>query len=121
MDGLWPIPARAIDDASYRAPQNEGLSDMRLLAFGALMALAVAPEALAQDPRDVPVERDLQRMDRIDRRLGRDGIRRVDPNVTPDNPDGVVGFDGPPFNDGDRGVIDDGPLPPGSPADLDDD
>ena len=52
---------------------------------------------------------------------GRDGIRRVDPNVTPDNPDGVVGFDGPPFNDGDRGVIDDGPLPPGSPADLDDD
>ena len=92
---------------------------MRLLAFGALMALAVTPEALAQDPRDVPVQRDLKRMDRIDKRLDRDGSRQVDPNVTPDNPDGVVGFDGPPFNYGDPGVIDDGPLPPGSPADTD--
>ncbi|KST56806.1 hypothetical protein AO398_09500 [Methylobacterium sp. GXS13] len=93
---------------------------MRLLTFGALMALSVSPEALAQDPRDVPVQRDLKRMDRIDKRLGRDGSRPVDPNVTPDNPDGVVGFDGPPFNYGDPGVIDDGPLPPGSPADTDD-
>ena len=93
---------------------------MRLLTFGALMALSVSPEALAQDPRDVPVQRDLKRMDRIDKRLGRDGSRPVDPNVTPDNPDGVVGFDGVPDNYGDRGVIDDGPLPPGSPADTDD-
>ncbi|SFM16475.1 hypothetical protein [Methylobacterium pseudosasicola] len=94
---------------------------MRHLALGALMVLSVSPEALAQDLRDVPVQRDLKRMDRIDRRLGRDGIRPIDPNVTPDNPDGVVGFDGPPFNDGDPGVIDGGPLPPGSPADSDDD
>lgn len=94
---------------------------MRVLAFGALMALSGFPEALAQDPQDVPVQRDLKRMDRIDKRLGRDGVRRVDPNVTPDNPDGVVGFDGPPFNYGDPGVIGDAPLPPGSPADIDDD
>ena len=94
---------------------------MRLLALGAVMALAVSPEASAQDPRDVPVQRDLKRMDRIDRRLDRDGAPRVDPNVTPDNPDGVVGFDGPPLDYGDRGVGTDGPLPPGSPADADDD
>jgi len=94
---------------------------MRLLALGAVMALTAAPEALAQSMQDVPVQRDLRRMERLDRRLDRDGIRRVDPNVTPDNPDGVVGFDGVPDNYGDRGVIDDGPLPPGSPADTDDD
>ncbi|MGF3022725.1 hypothetical protein ACQVP2_07845 [Methylobacterium aquaticum] len=40
---------------------------------------------------------------------------RPNPNVTPSNPMGVVGFDGPPG--GTTSVIgDDGPLPPGSPA-----
>jgi hypothetical protein len=76
---------------------------------------------IAQAQQDIPIQRDLKRMDRLDQRLGRDDpALQVDPNVTPDNPDGVVGFDGPPFNYGDPGVMGDGPLPPGSPADDDD-
>ncbi|MCJ2084295.1 hypothetical protein [Methylobacterium sp. J-090] len=83
------------------------------------MVVAFAGNAFAQD---IPIQRDLKRMDRIDRRLDRENTgRRIDPNVTPDNPDGVVGFDGPPSNYGDPGVIGDGVLPPGSPADSDDD
>jgi hypothetical protein len=44
----------------------------------------------------------------------------VDPNVSPDNPDGVVGFDGPPgmFE---NGVENGSPIPSGSPVDDDDD
>jgi hypothetical protein len=95
---------------------------MKSLASAALVVISTSCAALAQSAQDIPVQQDLRRMDRIDRRLGRDDAgRRVDPNVTPDNPDGVVGFDGPPFNYGDPGVIGDGPLPPGSPADDDDD
>lgn len=93
---------------------------MRLLAAGTLVVFAFAPDAFAQG-QDVPIRRDLRRMERLERRLGTERSPAVDPNVTPDNPDGVVGWDGPPFNYGDPGVIDDGPLPPGSPADIDDD
>lgn len=95
---------------------------IRVPLVGLLLA-AAGPVAIAQAQQDIPIQHDLKRMDRIDRRLGipEDAGRRVAPNVTPDNPEGVVGFDGPPFNYGDPGVIgEDGPLPPGSPADDDD-
>ena len=84
-----------------------------------VLAICLAGGAQAQETRDVPIGRDLRRIDRIDRRLERPRPQRVDPNVTPDNPDGVVGFDGPPgiFEDG---VDASGPLPPGSPAGEDD-
>jgi hypothetical protein len=98
----------------------QGLSEMKLLAIGALMAFAAAPDAVAQD-QDVPIRRDLKRMQLIEQRLDRDRPPTIDPNVTPDNPNGVVGWDGPPFNYGDPGVVDGGPLPPGSPADIDED
>ncbi|ACL57229.1 hypothetical protein [Methylobacterium nodulans] len=77
-------------------------------------------DALAQGSTEVPIQRDLQRERRLERRLGRDRPPAVDPNVTPDNPDGVVGFDGPPGIFG-NDVEDSGPLPPGSPADIDED
>nr|WP_049961841.1 hypothetical protein [Methylobacterium sp. B34] len=93
---------------------------MKLLAIGALMAFAAPLDAVAQD-QDVPIRRDLKRAQRIEQRLNRDPAPAIDPNVTPDNPDGVVGWDGPPFNYGDPGVVDGGPLPPGSPADIDED
>ena len=94
---------------------------MNRIALATLLLTGTAPMSLAQAQQDIPIQRDLDRMDRLDQRLGRDDTgQRVDPNVTPDNPDGVVGFDGPPFNYGDPGVIGDGPLPPGSPADDDD-
>ena len=92
---------------------------MKLLILGALMTLSIFPGAMAQEPRDVPIQRDLGRMKRLDRRLDQNGPLEIDPNVTPDNPDGVVGWDGPPFNYGDPGVVDGGPLSPGSPADTD--
>ncbi|KQS58184.1 hypothetical protein ASG32_31525 [Methylobacterium sp. Leaf361] len=93
---------------------------MKLLAIGALMAFATPLDAVAQD-QDVPIRRDLERTQRIEQRLNRDRAPAIDPNVTPDNPDGVVGWDGPPFNYGDPGVLGGGPLPPGSPADIDED
>lgn len=84
-----------------------------------LLALQTPGVAWAAPAEDVPIGRDLRRMERLDRRLDIPRPRRVDPNVTPDNPDGVVGFDGPPgiFEDG---VDSGGPLPPGSPAAEDD-
>ena len=94
---------------------------MRLLTAGAFMACSITTGALAQEANDVPIRRDLKRVERLERRLDRDRPPMIDPNVTPDNPDGVVGWDGPPFNYGDPGVIDGGPLPPGSPADIDED
>ncbi|MFD0938969.1 hypothetical protein [Methylobacterium trifolii] len=93
---------------------------MKTLILAALMALAAGSEAVAQAAQDVPIQRDLRRMDRIDERLGRNRPPRVDPNVSPDNPDGVVGFDGPP-DDFEDSIEDRGPLPPGSPADIDED
>lgn len=85
-----------------------------LAGFG----IASGTGALAQNARDVPIARDLTREERIERRLNRNRPPPVDPNVSPDNPDGVVGFDGPPGIPEDN--IDAGPLPPGSPADADD-
>ncbi|WP_019903679.1 hypothetical protein [Methylobacterium sp. 77] len=85
-----------------------------------LFAASPAAEALAQSPRDVPITQDLRREERIERRLDRDMPPPVDPNVTPDNPDGVVGFDGPPgvFENGvERGS----PLSSGSLEEDDDD
>lgn len=84
-----------------------------------ILGLGAAADALAQ-PRDVPVQRDLRRMEQLDRQLGRSPSGRVDPNVTPDNPDGVVGFDGPPDLDGED-IINSDPLPPGAPVDEDED
>ncbi|MEH3147831.1 MAG: hypothetical protein PGN34_21375 [Methylobacterium frigidaeris] len=86
----------------------------------ALGVLALgAGGAVAQRSEDVPIGRDLRRMEQLDRRLDRNRPPPVDPNVSPDNPDGVVGFDGAPdiFSDD---IEDDGPMPPGSPADIDD-
>lgn len=94
---------------------------MRLLCAGAFIATFTASWAQAQEPGDVPIRRDLKRVERLERRLDWDRPPMIDPNVTPDNPDGVVGWDGPPFDYGDPGVVDGGPLPPGSPADIDED
>ncbi|KAB1074100.1 hypothetical protein F6X51_09715 [Methylobacterium planeticum] len=87
--------------------------------FLSVLAIGCATAAMAQSAQDVPIERDLRREQRIERRLDRNSPPPVDPNVSPDNPDGVVGFDGPPGIPEDN--IDSGPLPPGSPADADDD
>ncbi len=94
---------------------------MTRLTVAALVFALTSPVIVAQAQQDIPIQRDLKRVDRLDQRLGREDTElKVDPNVTPDNPDGVVGFDGPPFNYGDPGVMGDGPLPPGSPAADDD-
>lgn len=96
---------------------------MKRASLALLVFATVDGTSVAVAQQDIPIQRDLKRMDRIDRHLGipEDAGRRVAPNVTPDNPDGVVGFDGPPSNYGDPGVIGDaGPLPPGSPVDDDD-
>ena len=88
---------------------------IRIGAAAILVALGLA-QANAQS-RDIPIERDLQLERRLDRDI--DGNRAPrDSFVTPDNPDGVVGFDGPP-DPIDDGVDQGGPLPPGSPADPD--
>lgn len=103
------------------APGREGPIAMTRLTVAALVFALASPAIVAQAQQDIPIQQDLKRMDRLDQRLGREDTElKVDPNVTPDNPDGVVGFDGPPFNYGDPGVMGDGPLPPGSPADDDD-
>ncbi|GJD49689.1 hypothetical protein OPKNFCMD_2422 [Methylobacterium crusticola] len=96
---------------------------MRAMIAAALLGTvgaAFAADAYAQGSNEVPIQRDLQRERRLERRLGRDRPPPVDPNVSPDNPDGVVGFDGPPgiFDDD---IEDSGPMAPGSPADIDDD
>ncbi|AWN39126.1 hypothetical protein DK427_19975 [Methylobacterium radiodurans] len=75
--------------------------------------LVTADAARAQVSREVPIQRDLD----VERRLDRNAPPTADPNVSPDNPDGVVGFDGPPGIP--ENNIDAGPLPPGSPADAD--
>ncbi|AWN43661.1 hypothetical protein [Methylobacterium durans] len=79
--------------------------------------LVLAEQAAAQGARDVPIARDLERERRLERRLDLNRPPPTDPNVSPDNPDGVVGFDGPPGIPEDD--IESGPLPPGSPADAD--
>ncbi|AWB20156.1 hypothetical protein DA075_03745 [Methylobacterium currus] len=97
---------------------------MRAMVAAALLgALCVesASALLAQGSDDVPVQRDLRRERRLERRLQDGQPPAFDPNVTPDNPDGVVGFDGPPGLFDDNDVEESGPMAPGSPADLDDD
>lgn len=89
------------------------------VALASFLGLIFGGHALGQGSREVPVERDLERMERIDRRLDRNGLSPAGPNVSPDNPDGVVGFDGPPGIPGDN-VDTGGPLPPGSPANAND-
>lgn len=86
-------------------------SPLVLALLGA--GLVTAEAAMAQASRDVPVRRDLD----VERRLDRNALPMTDLNVSPDNPDGVVGFDGPPGILGNN--IDAGSLPPGSPADAD--
>lgn len=75
--------------------------------------IVMAGAARAQVSQEVPITRDLD----VERKLDRNLRPSRDPNVSPDNPDGVVGFDGPPGIPADN--IDAGPLPPGSPADAD--
>ncbi|KMO32276.1 hypothetical protein VQ02_23840 [Methylobacterium variabile] len=78
-------------------------------------------DLLARESDEVPIQRDLRREQRLDRRLQDARPPAGDPNVSPDNPDGVVGFDGPPGLFDDNDVEESGPMAPGSPADIDDD
>ena len=85
----------------------------RVLA-AALLAGA-ATQAVAQTSGPVPVARDVQRERTESRQLDR-RPSVVDRNVvTPGNPGGVAGFDGPPGIVGDS-VGSYGPLPPGGPG-----
>ena len=95
------------------------MTSMRVTVCLAGLILSLV-EASAQNSRYVPVERDLQRERRIERDIDQNQLPPTDSFVTPDNPDGVVGFDGPP-DPMDNGVDSGGPLPPGSPADIDQD
>lgn len=82
-----------------------------------LLGVSLAADAWAQGAPEIPIERDLRRERRIERRL--EALPdQPGANASPDNPDGVVGFDGPP-NDGINAVITGGPLPPGSPSNPD--
>ena len=76
-------------------------------------ALGLATAASAQETRKIPVERDLRELERSDRRLGVEPGGNTAPNVTPANPSGVAGFNGPPGIYGDS-VGNVGPLPPGA-------
>ncbi|KMO35102.1 hypothetical protein VQ03_22355 [Methylobacterium tarhaniae] len=83
------------------------------LALVGLLGLTLAGPAFARDALDITVSPRATRADP----LATGSVRplRPNPNVTPSNPMGVVGFDGPPG--GTTSVIgDDGPLAPGSPA-----
>ncbi|KMO32473.1 hypothetical protein VQ02_23550 [Methylobacterium variabile] len=78
-----------------------------------LLGLALAGPAVAQEALDITVSPRATPLDPP--ATGSVRPVRPNPNVTPSNPMGVVGFDGPPG--GTTSVIgDDGPLPPGSPA-----
>ncbi|WP_309296448.1 hypothetical protein [Methylobacterium frigidaeris] len=95
---------------------------MIAVALLGVVCIDAGTALFAQGSDDVPIQRDLRRERRLERRLHQDGQPpALDPNVTPDNPDGVVGFDGPPGLFDDNDVEDDGPMAPGSPADIDDD
>ena len=79
-----------------------------------VLVLASAGSALAQAPREIPIGEGLQRerLSLTQRRL--ESARWLpNPNASPGNPRGVVGFGGSP-NDGINAVINSGPLPPGS-------
>ncbi|TGD93425.1 hypothetical protein [Methylobacterium nonmethylotrophicum] len=83
------------------------------LALAGLLGLALAGPAFAQGALDMTVSPRATPLDPP----ATGSVRAVRPNptVTPSNPMGVVGFDGPPG--GTTSVIgDESPLPPGSPA-----
>jgi hypothetical protein len=84
------------------------------LALAGLLALGLAGPAAAQEALDITVSpRATPPIDPS--ATGSVRTVRPNPNVTPSNPMGVVGFDGPPG--GTTSVIgDDEPLAPGSPA-----
>ncbi|AWB20821.1 hypothetical protein DA075_07755 [Methylobacterium currus] len=85
-----------------------------MLAVIGLLGLALAGPASAQEALDITVSP--RATTPIDPPVT-GSVRKVrpNPNVTPSNPMGVVGFDGPPG--GTTSVIgDDEPLSPGSPA-----
>ncbi|GJD62778.1 hypothetical protein [Methylobacterium frigidaeris] len=83
------------------------------LALAGLLGLALAGPALAQEALDITVSPRATPADPL--ATGSVRTVRPNPNVTPSNPMGVVGFDGPPG--GTTSVIgDDEPLAPGSPA-----
>ena len=81
------------------------------------LATGTATIAAAQGPSQIPVGEDLRRLDRTEQRIesGPDRRRSVplDRNVSPTNPSGVPGFDGPPGTVGDS-VGSYGALPPGA-------
>lgn len=85
------------------------------LVLGLNLGLTTAALAQggAQEGRKIPIERDLRDLERSDRRLGIEPNRTAEPNVTPANPSGVAGFNGPPGIYGDS-VGNVGPLPPGA-------
>lgn len=84
-----------------------------VLAAGLGLATAASAQGTAPEGRKIPIERDLRTLERNDRRLGIDPNRTAEPNVTPANPSGVAGFNGPPGIYGDS-VGNVGPLPPGA-------
>ncbi|MFE1600400.1 hypothetical protein [Methylobacterium sp. ID0610] len=99
-----------------------------LLVLSALCT-ASAPVVQAGEMRRVPIEHDLDRLDRVDARLMRNGFipvsrmeelerRGYGRGYATRDPSGVVGFSGPPGIIGDS-VNSLSPLPPGSPASLD--
>lgn len=92
-----------------------------LLAGAAIAGLAL-PAAAAPRSRDVPVTQDLGTMREVDRALGIDLDKQAagNPNETLTNPDGVVGFDGPPGGGMDDGVDYGSPMPEGDIGDIDD-
>jgi hypothetical protein len=106
----------------------------RLLAASSLiLATLAAGDALAQSGRGIPVERDLDRYQRLEDRLERNGTgslgpypgygyaygvtrnRRYAPGAGVAAPQ-VPGFDGPPGGFLRDSVGNSGPLPPGSPV-----
>ncbi|QRE74152.1 hypothetical protein [Methylobacterium aquaticum] len=83
------------------------------LALVGLLSLGLAGPAFAQQALDITVTPRATQVDPLV--TGSVRPLRPNPNVTPSNPMGVVGWDGPPG--GTTSVIgDDEPLAPGSPA-----
>lgn len=88
---------------------------MRLLIVVLLLAASglATPEAHAQGSGTIPIEQDLRRWDRVERRIEeREGPQLSDPYAGPVNPGGVPGFYGPPGTVGDS-VNSYDPLPQG--------
>ena len=87
---------------------------IRTTAMACLVASGLATSAASQGSATIPVEQDLRRFDRIERRIeDRAGPGVVDPYPGPVNPGGVPGFAGPPGAYGDS-VNSYDPLPQGA-------